>query len=141
MFVLDTNIISELRKIRAGRTSPVFAKWASEIEASSHFLSTTTILELERGILRLESKDPKQAWLLRQWLSDFVLPQFRNRILPVTTEIAQRAAYLLERTSIPSDEDALIAATAYIHNMGIVTRNTKHFAGAGVRILNPWEPQ
>jgi predicted nucleic acid-binding protein len=138
MFVLDTNVVSELRKVGLGKTSSAFAKWAADADLSQHYLSTATIVELEVGILRLEKKDPQQAWVLRQWLSNFVLPKFHGRILPVTTEIALRAAYSLENTDSNSYPDALIAATAYVHKMVIVTRNQKHFSGAGMRIINPW---
>lgn len=140
MFVLDTNIVSELRKVRAARTSHVFAKWAERTDLAKAFLCPATIMELEIGILRLERKDPKQALVLRQWLSASVLGQFRNRILPVTAEVAQRAAYLFENTNAQSYPDALIAATAYVHNMAVVTRNKNHFAGAGVKIIDPFIP-
>lgn len=103
-------------------------------------VSVITLQELEVGILRLERTEPRQAWILREWFTDFVLTEFRHRILMVTTEIARRSALLLTDKG-RSCEDALIAATAYVHNMPVVTRNVDHFQGTGVKILNPWDGQ
>lgn len=139
MFLLDTNVISELRKVQSGRSAPEFAAWAHASDEEQHFLSVASILELEIGILRLESKDPTQARILRGWLDDCVLQNFRRRTLPVTLEIARRSSYLLANGT-KSYPDSLIAATAYVHNLAVVTRNKTHFAKAGIRVINPWEP-
>jgi predicted nucleic acid-binding protein len=137
MFVLDTNVVSELRKVRSGRADKRVARWADTVDSASLFLSAITILELERGILLLERRDPKQAGLLRAWFDNQVLPEFNGRILPIDQDVALRAA----RLHIPdprSERDALIAATALVHGMTIVTRNTADFAATKVPIVNPW---
>ena len=138
MMLLDTNIISELRKVRSGRAAPAVAQWESTVTATELMLSVITVQELEVGILRLARKDPRAAAILREWLTQYVLVTFRDRILPVTTEIALRCATLLIDDS-RTCEDALIAATAYVHKMPIVTRDAAHFAGTGVRVINPWD--
>jgi len=136
--LLDTNVLSELRKVRSGKTSPAFIRWESTVKASQLMLSVITLQELEVGILRLERKDLHQGRILRTWFSDYVQTEFRHRILPVTKEIALRSATLLIASG-RTCEDALIAATAYVHNLPVVTRNVKHFKDTGVKIINPWE--
>jgi predicted nucleic acid-binding protein len=136
--LLDTNIISELRKIVYGKASPAIVKWEATVSATELMISVITVQELEIGILRLERKDPRQASVLREWLTKYVLVEFRHRILPVTTEIARRSAALLIDDDV-SCEDALIASTAYVHNMPVVTRNIKHFADLGADVINPWD--
>jgi predicted nucleic acid-binding protein len=138
MVLLDTNIISELRKVRSGRAAPAIMRWESTVNATDLMLSVITIQEIEVGILRLVRKDPRQADVLREWLAQYLLVSFRDRILPVTTEIARRCATLLisDGRTYP---DALLAATAYVHGLPLVTRNVRHFVGTGIRIINPWE--
>ncbi|REF27256.1 hypothetical protein BDD26_2013 [Xenorhabdus cabanillasii] len=139
MYVLDTNVVSELRKIRAGKADPNVAKWAESVDAAALFVSAITIMELELGILLIERKDATQGTLLRAWLEQHVLPEFAERTLPVDTAVAQRCAQL----HVPdraSERDALIAATALVHSMTVVTRNVADFQPTGVTILNPWEP-
>ncbi|MGB8840516.1 MAG: PIN domain-containing protein [Aliidongia sp.] len=92
MFVLDTNVVSELRKIGAGKADPHVARWADSVDAATLHLSAITILELELGILQMERRDPRQAALLRTWLETRVLPEFDGRIFPVDTIVAQRCA-------------------------------------------------
>ncbi|CDH20865.1 Putative plasmid stability protein StbB (PIN domain) [Xenorhabdus bovienii str. kraussei Quebec] len=139
MYVLDTNVMSELRKIRAGKADPNMAKWAESVDAADLFVSAITIMELELGILLIERKDTTQGAMLRAWLEQHVLPEFSERTLPVDTAVAQRCA----RLHVPdkcSERDALIAATALVHGMTVVTRNVADFQPTGVTILNPWEP-
>ncbi|PHM52848.1 twitching motility protein PilT [Xenorhabdus sp. KK7.4] len=138
MYVLDTNVVSELRKIRAGKADPNVAAWAEKVDAADLFVSAITIMELELGILLIERKDATQGTILRAWLEQHVLPEFSERTLPVDTAVAQRCA----RLHVPdkcSERDALIAATALVHGMTIVTRNVADFQASGVTILNPWE--
>ncbi len=138
MFVLDTNVISELRKINAGKADHRVALWADEVEAGSLHISAITVLELELGILKIERRDPAQGAMLRAWLETRVLPEFDGRIFPVDTVVARRCA----RLHVPdprAERDALIAATALVHGMIVVTRNTADFAATGVPLLNPWE--
>jgi predicted nucleic acid-binding protein len=138
MFVLDTDVVSELRKVKAGKADRNVAAWASRAPASTLFVSVITILELETGVLLVQRRDPRQGALLRAWLDQYVLPAFSDRVLPVDTAVAQRCAAL----HVPdprSDRDALIAATAMVHNMTVVTRNVTDFAATGAPLLNPWD--
>lgn len=136
--LLDTNVVSELRKLRSTKGSPEVGRWEATVSAPQLFLSVITIEELEIGILQLERRDPRQAWILRQWLMDYVMVEFRHRILPVTTEIARRSA-ILRYDNSRTCEDSLLAATAYVHNLPLATRNTKHFVGTGISLIDPWE--
>ncbi|MGO9236622.1 MAG: type II toxin-antitoxin system VapC family toxin [Methylocella sp.] len=139
MFILDTNVVSELRKVRAGKADSHVARWADSVDAESLFLSAITILELEIGVLQIERRDEGQGAMLRTWLDTLVLPEFKGRIFPVDTVVAQRCA----RLHVPnpgSERDALIAATALVHGMTVVTRNEGDFQAMGVSLLNPWKP-
>jgi len=137
MYLLDTNVVSELRKAKVGKANKNVTKWAKSVSATSMFLSAITILELETGILLIERRDPAQGTLLRTWLDQHVLPAFSGRILAIDVAVAQRCAQL----HVPNphaDRDALIAATALVHGMTVVTRNVADFESTGVEILNPW---
>lgn len=139
MYLLDTNVVSELRKVRAGKADPNLVTWSDSTDASSLFISAITVLELETGVLLIERRDPAQGAMLRAWLDRHVLPAFEGRVLPVDTAVAQRCA----RLHVPdrhAERDALIAATALVHDMTVVTRNVADFSTSGVRMLNPWEP-
>jgi predicted nucleic acid-binding protein len=138
MFLLDTNVISELRKTTENKINPGVKEWAETKMPSTMFLSVITIFELELGILRLERRDKKQGQILRKWLSQLVLPAFVDRVLPINTAISVRSASL----HIPnpsSDRDAMIAATAIEHHLTLVTRNTVDFDLTKVKLINPWE--
>ena len=139
MFVLDTNVVSELRKARTGRADPAVVHWAAGIPAGAMFISAITILEIELGILLIERRDPGQGSLLRAWFNDRVLPAFDGRTLAVDRDVALRCA----RLHVPdprAERDALIAATALVHGMSVATRNVADFASTGVPVVNPWEP-
>jgi predicted nucleic acid-binding protein len=136
MFLLDTNVLSELR--RRHRTDAKVAAWADAVHPSDLFLSAITILEIEAGALMLQRRDATQGAVLRAWIDDKVLPAFEGRILSVDTTVAQRCA----RLHIPdrrAERDALIAATALVHRLKVVTRNVVDFHSMGVDLLNPWE--
>ena len=137
MFLLDTNVVSELRKIRLGKANRQVAKWADSVDATELFLSVITIQELEMGVLLVERRDPTQGAIFRAWLNDHVLPAFSGRVLPVDIAVAQRSARLHVPDPCPV-RDALIAATALVHGMTVVTRNVADFEPTGVLILNPW---
>lgn len=138
MFVLDTNVVSELRKVRLGKADKNLAAWAQSVDAADLFVSAIAIMELELGVLAIERKDAIQGAMLRSWLEQHVLPEFSRRTLAVDTAVAQRCA----RLHVPnkcSERDALIAATALVHGMTVVTRNVADFKPTGVLLFNPWE--
>ena len=138
MFVLDTNVVSELRKARQGKADANVVAWSQSVDAAELFVSAITIMELELGVLAIERKDAAQGAVLRAWLEQHVLPEFDDRTLPVDTAVAQRCA----RLHVPDkrgERDALIAATALVHGMTLVTRNIADFRPTGVNLLNPWE--
>jgi toxin FitB len=137
MLVLDTNAVSELRKVRPGKANAHFARWADEVDAASLYISVITVMELAAGVLLIERRDTKQGRALRTWLDDTVLPEFAGRVLPVDVAVVLRCA----RLHVPdprSERDALIAATALVHGMSVVTRNVDDFKPTGVGIVNPW---
>lgn len=136
MYLLDTNVISELRK--GSKAQRNVRMWAQALPAASLFLSVISILELEIGTLLVERRDPKQGAILRAWIESHVLPSFSGRILAIDTIVAQRCA-ALHVPNPRSDRDALIAATALVHGMTVVTRNLSHFQATGVAVMSPWE--
>ncbi len=138
MYLLDTNVVSELRKVRIGKADRHVAKWADSVDAADLFLSVITIQELEVGVLLLERRDPRQGSLFRTWLNDHVLPTFTGRILPIDTTVALRSAQL-HVPNVRPVRDALIAATALVHGMRVVTRNVADFEPTGAVTLNPWK--
>ena len=137
-YLLDTNVVSELRKIGDGKADVNVAAWIDAEDAESYFISAITILELERGVLGIQRRDTAQGARLRAWLDHHVRPEFAGRILPVDELIATRCAHL----HIPdrrNEVDALIAATALVHGLTVVTRNLRDFEGTGVVVINPWQ--
>ena len=139
MYVLDTNVVSELRKVRLGKADANVTAWTESVDAADLFVSAITIMELELGVLSIERKDAKQGALLRAWLEQHVVPEFSSRTLPVDTAVAQRCA----RLHVPdkrSERDALIAARALVHGMAVVTRKVDDFKPTGVPVVSPWVP-
>ena len=137
MYLLDTNVVSELRKAASGNADANVVAWANKVSVPSLFLSAISVMELETGVLLIERRDPAQGKVLRTWLEQYVLPAFEDRIFPVDTAVARRCATL----HVPdrrSDRDALIAATALVHGMSVVTRNVADFAPIAVAVVNPW---
>ena len=137
MYLLDTNVVSELRKIRSGKADGHVKKWASKVEASELYISAITIQELEVGVLLAERRDSKKGAVLRAWLNERVWPTFQDRILSVDAMVAARSAAIHVPDPKPF-RDSLIAATALVHRMTLVTRNTADFEAAGVKLINPW---
>ena len=135
MFILDTNVLSELR--RPDKVDANVKAWASSQSASNFYLSVITILEIEMGMLSVERKDVTQGQILRRWIEGQILPRFHGRILAIDEAVARRCAAL----HVPdprAERDALIAATALVHGHTVVTRNTSDFTLTGVATLNPW---
>ena len=138
MFLLDTNVISELRKVGDGKADPRVTAWVTEQDAASFYLSALTLMELEIGILRAERRDVRQGHVLRTWMDTRVLPEFEERILPVDAAVALACA----RLHVPdprAERDALIAATAIVNGMTVITGNVADFEKTGVDVINPWE--
>lgn len=135
MYLVDTNVVSELRKPKADRNVKA---WAASVPAASLFVSAITILELETGVLQAEQRDARQGAILRRWLDGHVLPAFANRVLAIDTAVALQCA----RLHVPdrmADGDALIAATALVHGLTVVTRNVADFKAAKVGLIDPWQ--
>ena len=138
MFLLDTTVVSELRKARAGKANKGVSDWAASVPAALMFVSVISLHELEYGVLLAERKDPEKGAVLRVWLDDSVVPGFTDRILPVDTVTALRSAALHILNPAPF-RDAFIAATALVHGMTVVTRNNKDFDHLeNLVVLNPW---
>jgi predicted nucleic acid-binding protein len=137
MYLLDTNVVSELRKARAGKADGNVAAWAASVPVASLFVSVIAIQELEIGVLLVERRDPTQGKILRSWLQDHVLRAFADRILSVDITVARLSAGLHVPNPRPV-RDALIAATALAHGLTVVTRNVADFESTGVPLLNPW---
>jgi predicted nucleic acid-binding protein len=137
MYLLDTNVVSELRKSADGRINKGVQSWAEAIFPELMFISAITVLELEIGVLQIERRDKKQGAVLRHWLNQNVLPAFSDRVLPVDLAVAQRCASL-HVPNPKSERDAMIAASAMESRMTIVTRNVSDFSQSGVKVFDPW---
>jgi predicted nucleic acid-binding protein len=138
MFLLDANVVSELRKARAGRADKNVVAWAAAASAASMFVSVITVQELEIGVLLAERRDPPKGAILRRWLEKQVLPAFGERIIPVDSAIARRSAVLHVPDPRPV-RDSLIAATALVHGLSVVTRDVADFAPTGAEVIDPWQ--
>ncbi|MGK6317375.1 type II toxin-antitoxin system VapC family toxin [Neorhizobium sp. DT-125] len=136
-YLLDTNVVSELRKVGDGKADANVKKWVGAQDSNDLLISAITILELERGILSIQRRDAAQGSRLREWMDSRVRPEFAERIVPIDDAVATRCAHL----HVPdrrNEADALIAATALIHGLAVVTRNVQDFDGTGVIVIDPW---
>ena len=139
MYLLDTNVLSELRKAGDGKADPNVIAWLSSVDAANFYVSVISLMELEVGILRVERRDSPQGERLRTWMRTRVLPEFSERTLPIDQTVALRCARLHVPDPRP-ERDAYVAATALVHGMTVVTRNVADFEPTGVSTLNPWTP-
>lgn len=135
MYLLDTNVLSELRKPE--RANRGLIDWADDVPETLFFLSSMTIFEIELGAARMERRDDQQGRTLRNWIDAVVLVNFASRILPIDIAVAMRAARLHVPNPRP-ERDALIAATGLVYGMTVVTRNVADFEPTGVPVFNPW---
>lgn len=136
MFILDTNVVSELRKARSGRADSNVTSWAKSVPSSALYLSVITVMELENGIEAVRGRDQHQHGVLRAWMDNFVLTAFAGRILDFDLPSAIRCAGLNRPQPKPL-RDSMIAATALQHGMRVVTRDVSDFESM-VPVLNPW---
>ena len=137
MFVLDTNVVSELRKVGDGKADRCVAEWVAGKQASDLYISALTLMELEIGVLRIERRDRRQGERLRRWMERHVQPEFLDRTLAVDRTVALTCA----RLHVPdprAERDALIAATALVHGMTVVSGNRSDFEATGAALINPW---
>lgn len=138
MYVLDTNIVSEIRKIKTGKADPGVVAWTRRVATGLTYISAITIQELEHGVLLAERRDPAAGSVLRSWLDNDVYNAFEQRILPIDATVARLAAALHVPSPAPVN-DALIAATAMANGMAVVTRNSSDFERFdSLQVLNPW---
>jgi toxin FitB len=139
MILLDTNVVSELRKVHSGKADPAVSTWAADVDSGQMFISVVTIHELEHGVLLAERSDPDKGQLLRAWLDRSVGAAFAERIMPIDEAVARRAAALHVPDPAPF-RDALIGATALVHGMTVATRNTRDFERfPELDLVNPWD--
>ncbi|WP_281838819.1 type II toxin-antitoxin system VapC family toxin [Cardiobacterium hominis] len=138
MYLLDTNIISELKKLDSGKIHPQVQRWAYSINLMQTKISVVSITEIRTGILSLARKDQAQAASLDNWFTNRLLPAYRTRTLSVDTEVALICAQLHIPAKRPIN-DAYIAATAIAHNLTPVTRNVRDFQGLPLMLENPFE--
>lgn len=134
MYLLDTPVVLELRKAKAGRTDAGLATWAGGVSRQNLFLCALTLLELENGAARIAKQDKAGAAAQRAWIADQVVPAFEGRILAIDAPVVRRRAQL----TLTDTRDALLAATAIEHGLTLVTRQTAAFKGTRVKLFNPW---
>lgn len=138
MYLLDTNIISEIRKLAKNKCDKNVADWVRSTSKDLMFTNAVVMMELERGVMSIERKDTTQGKLLRHWFEMDVKPAFHGKILKIDEQTAQICAKLHIPDHSP-ENDAWIAASAIQHNLVLVTRNTADFARTGVKLFNPFE--
>lgn len=138
MFLIDTNVVSEMRKISTGNADRLVTAWSNSVDVPELYVSAVTIEELEIGVLGIERRDAAQGELFRHWMDDQVLPAFEGRVLPIDTRVARKSASLHVPDRRPV-RDGFIAATALVHGLILVTRNVADFEPMGVEFFDPWQ--
>lgn len=133
MFLLDTPIVYELRKARAGGAEAGLAAWASGVARERLFLSAVSLVELETSATEAARRDKAAGAVLRGWIDEQLLPAFEGHVLPLDAAVARRRGQL----AMPETRDALFAATALEHGLTLVTRNTAAFKGMRVKLFDP----
>ena len=134
-FLLDTNVVSELRRKKPNLG---VADWFESVHASELYLSALVVGEIRQGIERLAARSPGRAEVLEKWLGQLI-NTYGDRIAPITTEVAEVWGRLNAKESLPV-VDGLMAATALTHEWTLVTRNVRDVRATGVRFLNPFVP-
>lgn len=135
MFLIDTNVISEFRK--GARANPAVRAWFESHAAHAHYLSVLTLGEIRRGVDRVREKDLKKAAIFEKYLSEITVI-FEERILGIGRDEVEIWGRMSSREKLP-DVDGLIAATAMVNGLVVVTRNVRDFERSGVEVVNPWE--
>jgi toxin FitB len=133
-YLLDTNVVSEVRKRRA---DPGVVSWFASVRTTELYLSVLVIGEIRRGVERLRGRDADRAAAYEKWLID-LQEAYGDRVVPVTAEIADVWGRIGAPDPLP-EVDGVLAATAIVHGWTLVTRNTSDVARTGVRLLNPFE--
>ena len=133
MFLLDTNIVSELRK---PKPHGGVVTWISAQDASALYLSAMTIAELQRGVEMTREQDADKADQIEAWLEQLM---FTGQVLAMDSAVCREWAKLMHRRSDTLVEDAFIAATASVHRLVVVTRNVRDFKALGANTLNPFD--
>lgn len=135
-YLIDTNVISELRK--ADRCDPQVAAWQNSISGEELFASAISMMEIRRGVLNAKRTNAEFAKLLEEWYEGQVKLAFLGRVLSVDLAIAERCSELMNNRS-RGMADALIASTAYEHDLILATRNIADFSDTGIEVVNPWD--
>jgi len=135
-YLIDTNVVSELRK--KGKCHPAVRQWQDGVTGGEIFISAISLMEIKNGMLGARRKDPAFGEILEDWYENQVKPTFEGRVLPVDLAAAECAGEILQHRT-RGLADALIAATAQVHGLTLVTRNTADFYDAGIKLVNPWE--
>jgi toxin FitB len=136
--LLDTNVVSELRKTNTPHVNASVVSWSRTFSASDFCISVMTLMEIEIGVLRLERRDPAQGSSLRGWFESQVLKGFEGRIIDIDARIVRKASGFHVPDPKP-DRDAFIGATAGAYSLTLATRNIRDFAAMGIDLINPWE--
>jgi predicted nucleic acid-binding protein len=133
-YLLDTNVVSELRR---SSPNPDVKSWFEQAAGDDLFLSVIVVGEIRQGIERVRSRDPEQANGLERWL-EVLHGEFQDRLLPVSTSVAEEWGRLNAPSPLPVI-DSLLAATALVHGLTFVTRDTSALTRTGVALFDPWE--